>query len=406
MDLIVLSKNYPTNYSSHKGIFVEEQIRATKDKIDGSLTVISPIPWSPRILWFAKKWMEYGKTEKYKVKDGNKVYYPRYLVIPGKLFFPLQGFFMYLSVKALLKKVIKANKNGTILHTHTILPDGLAGTLLKRKFKIPHICTVHGSDINLYPFRNKLSYLLTKYVLKQSDYIVTVSNKLKKKTLLIINAANNTSVIYNGADIEKFKPIPKEVARHKLGMKETNNIILFIGNLKAVKGVNYLLEAFAKLQEDKGKEIRLFLIGDGEEKDKLILLTKSLKIENKVFFFGRRPHSEIPLWLNIADIFVLPSISEGFPTIIPEAMMCGIPVLASNVGGIPEIMTDSKTGYLVEPGNINQIKDRVKLLLDNKSVRQTISKTAIDESRKYTWENNALKHIKIYENILKQYYEN
>lgn len=392
---------YPKTYSPYLGIFVEEQICALKHLIKGNIIVISPIPWSPKFLWFKKKWKKYGQAEKEKIKNGIKIYYPRYLVIPGKLFFPLQGLFMYFSVKSLIKKLIKTNKEKTILHTHTILPDGFAGILLARKFKFPCVCTIHGSDINIYPFRNKLSYFLTTFTLKRCDHIVTVSNKLKSKVQLVAGKIDNITVIHNGADPTKFKPMNKEILKHELGINGRCRIILFIGNLTPVKGINYLLEAFAQLMSEPiGKDIVLFLIGDGEEKENLVMQSKRLKIEDKVSFLGTKQHAEIPLWLNIADLFVLPSISEGFPTIIPEAMMCGVPVLASDVGGISEIISHGETGLLVKPGDVEGIKKGMRLLLEDEIVKNKMIVKAIEKSRKYTWENNVIEHLKLYEKFL------
>ncbi len=405
MNLIVLSRMYPRSYNLQIGTFVEEQVQALNRIVKGDIIVISPVPWSPRLLWFKKKWREYGQVEREKIEKGIKVYHPRYLVIPGSIFCVFQVFLMYLSVRSLIKKLAKTNKGRTVLHSHTIFPEGLAVALLKRKLMIPHICTIHGGDINFFPFRNKLNYLVTKYALKKCDYLVTVSDKLRSKTRLIANGLNNVSVIHNGADCKKFKPIPKEIAKQKLGIKESCEIILFIGHLEPVKGVDYLLKAFAMLQRDR-RDTRLFLVGDGYEKDKLMLLSKNLKIDNQVCFMGRKPFEEIPLWLNIADVFVLPSISEGFPTVIPEAMMCGVPVIASDVGGIPEIIINDKTGILTKPGNVELIEKGIKLLLDNKRIRNMISETAKEQSKKYSWKNNASGYIAIYKKVFKDFYGN
>lgn len=401
MKLIVLSTNYPKNLFAHQGTFIAEQVKAIKKQISGDITVISPVPWSIRILWFIKKWRKYGQIERENIQEEVKVYYPRYFIIPGKFFLPFRGFFIYLSTRLIIKKLLRTNKSKTILHSHSVLPEGLTGTLLKLEFNIPHLCTIHGSDINIYPYRDKVSYWLTKYVLKNCDYIVAVSCKLKEKAQLIVEGLSNILVIYNGADNKKFRPIPKELSMQKLGINERNKVIMFIGNLIPIKGVDNLIKAFYNLiEESKRDGISLYLIGDGSEKEKLSKLIKELKLEKKVLLLGGKSHDEIPLWLNIANIFVLTSFSEGFPTVIPEAMMCGIPVIASNVGGIPEIITNNKSGLLIKPGDTRQIKESIKRLLDNDSITQKILATAKIQSSKYTWDNNALKNIMIYNNLM------
>jgi teichuronic acid biosynthesis glycosyltransferase TuaC len=396
-DLIVLSGMFPRKYSPHSGTFVYEQVKALTKLIKGSITVIVPVPWSPRLLWFRKKWREYGKTERVAVIDNITIYYTRHLLLPGRLFFPIQGLSIYWSVKSLVRKLIKDNGKRTILHSHAILPSGLAGVLLARKFRIPHTCTVHGSDINIYPYFSTLSFLLTKYALKRCDHIVAVSNKIKEKTLSVERGIRSLSVIHNGADSKHFLQMSKETAKQKLGINDNRKIIMYIGNLVPVKGVSYLIEAFGSLLTDyTNKNVVLFLIGDGNEREKLLSLARRLRAEENVFFWGRKPHSEIPLWLNIADVLVLPSVSEGFPTIIPEAHMSGIPVVASDVGGISDIIIDRVTGMLVKSRDVEGLRKAIKLMLNNKTAREGIIAVAKEKSKNYTWENNALSAMRIY----------
>lgn len=403
MNIIVISGLFPKKYSSRSGTFVYEQIKALRKIINGRVTVIVPVPYSPPLLWFRKKWKEYGKQGKIKeeVAIGDiKIYYKRYLVIPGKIFFPFQGFFRYLSIKSLLLKLIKSDKGQAIIHSHAILPSGLSGVLFAKKFKIPHVCTIHGSDINIYPFYSKLAYTLTRYALKRCDHIIAVSNNLREKILKIENGLNNITVIHNGADPNKFFPMSKEKVKQRLGVTEKNRIIMFIGNLKPVKGVNYLLEAFAKLQHIyKKTETVLYVIGEGSEKKNLMKMSKILNIDKKVFFLGGKDHDEMPMWINIADIFILPSISEGFPTVIPEVMMCGVPIVASDVGGVSEAIIHKKTGILVKPGDINALAEAINSYLSDEQFTQKIIKNAIEKANRFTWMSAAEKILDIYREI-------
>lgn len=309
---------------------------------------------------------------------------------------------MYLSAKPIIKKMIKENQN-IILHTHTILPVGLAGVFLKRKFKFPHICTIHGSDINIYPLFNKLSFFLTKYVIRNCDYIVTVSKKLKEKTRKIENKIKRISTIYNGANSEKFRPVIMDIAEKKIGITKKDKVILYIGNLIPIKGVNNLLEAFARLLEDTERnDLTLFCIGDGKVKHELIQLSRFLQVEDKVSFFGERPHDEIPFWLNIADMLVLPSLSEGFPVIIPEAMMCGVFIIATDVGGVSEAIIDKVTGLLVKPNDIDFLFKALKWYLDNDHLSKKIKENAMQFAKTFTWDENAEKYFAIYRSILNE----
>lgn len=406
MNLIVLSKVYPRKTFIYSGTYVNEQVEVLKKLINGNITVISPIPWSPKLLWFNKKWRAYGKTEKEKYDNGVQVYYRRYLAIPGSIFTPLHVFFMYLSIRYLIKAIIKKNKSSTILHSHAIYPDGLVGGLIGRKYNILHICTVHGSDINILPSTNRLNLFMVKYAIKNCDYIVAVSNAIKEKINSIMKCTNNISVINNGANPEKFKIISKDIAKKRLGIDSNDRIILFVGNLKAVKGVSSLIGAFSEYIKKNGSHrVSLYLIGDGNERQYLEKLINDLKLVKNVFFMGGKSHDEIPLWLSAADLFVLPSRSEGFPTVIPEAMMCGTPVIATEVGGVPEIITDGKTGMLVKPGDIEQLANSINTVMDNEAIKNRLVNNAIELSKGYTWDNNAIQYMRIYKKLLKKVFQ-
>lgn len=402
MKLVILSNLYPVRHFPSSGNFVKAQTNALKNKINGSIVVISPQPWSPRIIWFKKRWREYGQTEKEMWDDGVKIYFPRYLVLPIKYIIYLRGYLMYLSIKPLIKKLIKTDRENCILHTHTLLPDGLAGVFIKRIFRIPLICTIHGSDINITPFENKLALKLAKYALRRCDHIIVVSKKLKEKVLSIENNLSNITTINNGADPEEFRHIHKDTARRMLGITKQNKIILYIGNLIAIKGVNNLIKAFAKLLKnyDNKEAMALFLIGEGDERDNLTNLAKTLQVENEVLFLGAKPHGEIPLWLNAADIFVLPSLSEGFPLVIPEAMMCGVPIVATDVGGIAEAIINKNTGLLIKPNDVDAISEAISLYLKDEQFTQDIVRRANSFSEKFTWEANAKNTLLVYKTLL------
>lgn len=402
MKIIILTTQYPSTYFQSSGICVEEQINALKTKINGSIVVISPTPWLPRMFWFNKRWRRYVQTEKERVKNGVTIYHPRYLIPPIKYFRCLRSYFMYLSIKPLIKTLLKADREKCILHTNFISPEGVVGALIKRKFGIPHICTIHGSDINIAPFQNKLDRILTKYALRRCDRIITVSKKLKEKILSIENKLSNITIIYNGAAPKEFRHIHKDKARRMLEITKQNKIILYIGNLIAIKGINNLIKAFAKLLKnyDKKESMTLFLIGNGDERENLTNLAKTLHVENEILFLGAKPHNEIPLWLNAADIFVLPSLSEGFPLVIPEAMMCGVPIVATDVGGISEAIINKNTGLLIKPNDVDAISEAISLYLKDEQFTQDIIRRAKSFSNEFTWESNANNTLLAYKTLL------
>jgi glycosyltransferase involved in cell wall biosynthesis len=144
-------------------------------------------------------------------------------------------------------------------------------------------------------------------------------------------------------------------------------------------------------------DARLILVGDGEERERLAALSIQLGIQKYVQFVGEVPHEEVQTFMQQADVFVLPSLSEGFPNVILEAMACGLPIIASRVGGIPDIITNDINGYLVEVKDTNDMANKIMLLLSDDTLRKKISDNNRHLVKKYTWENVIFELEKIYE---------
>jgi glycosyltransferase involved in cell wall biosynthesis len=192
-----------------------------------------------------------------------------------------------------------------------------------------------------------------------------------------------------------FKPLSKVEARAKLGLPLHTRIILFVGNLVEMKGVQFLLEAVASLQLENTK---LVLVGDGELRDALLAHAERLGITPMCSFVGKRPHHEIACWLSAADCLVLPSTSEGLPTILPEAMLCRTPIVATTVGGIPEIIDNARNGLLVPPMDAHALTDALRSLLgDQENASRMATEAQSDARRSLTWEANARELCRIYE---------
>jgi glycosyltransferase involved in cell wall biosynthesis len=188
-------------------------------------------------------------------------------------------------------------------------------------------------------------------------------------------------VIPNGIDINVHfdgLPLPE---RRSFGEK-----ILFVGRLHPIKGVRYLILAMNKVHEKK-PEARLILVGDGEEREMLEALSIQLGIQKYIQFVGELPHEKVQTFMHQADVFVLPSLSEGLPNVILEAMACGLPIVATRVGGIPDLIKNGVHGYLVEAKKPDEIAEKILILLQNDQLRNEISQTNLAEVKAYAWEN-------------------
>lgn len=270
--------------------------------------------------------------------------------------------------------------NPDIVHIQTIFL-ALSGLLIKKFLHKPYVVYGRGSDVYFsWRFKN----LISKPILKNADAVIALTEDMKREVQKIYD--REVFVIPNGIDLERFENLSKEVSRKRLKIKEAEKIIIFVGGLRPVKGVKYLIEAM-KIVMDKNENTSLFIVGDGEERGYLESLVRNLNIERYVTFIGKVPNEDIPEYMVASDVFVLPSLSEGFPVTVVEAMASGLPIVATNVRGLPEIIKSGEKGFLVESKNANEIAEKVLLLLEDDVLRERISKNNREEVKKYSWEN-------------------
>lgn len=276
-----------------------------------------------------------------------------------------------------LKKILKEEKID-ILHAHIWNPASCryAFTATSRA-KVPIIITEHD------PFKlSFLKNLFKKYSLKKVSKIVTVSENNKKILAeLYPQEKVKIKVIHNGLDttwwqsqLLRFTDLDRRKIKEELFLARENTLIIIsIAELHERKGLKYLIEAIPEVAS-KFPNIKLVIVGEGPERNELKKLIKKLKIENHVILTGRQ--KEIPKLLKSSDIFVLPSRREAFGFVLLEAMITGLPVIASNTGGIPEIIDDKKNGLLCEPENSSAITETLIDLIEHPEKREKFSTTA------------------------------
>lgn len=292
-------------------------------------------------------------------------------------------------------KLIKKNKFD-IINSHWLLPSGLIGAICKKLFNIKHISTTHGGDLetlNKMPFKR----IISNFVLNNSDYILFVSsysknifknlikdkNKLEKKSL-ILPMGININNLKNNISLNKIK---------KNYNVKTNKNIVFIGRLEERKGINYLIGSIPKILNEFN--ITLFILGDGPIKKELSNLVKILKLENNVKFLGHTIGKKKLDFLKLADILIIPSLSEGLPVTLLEGLATGKAVIATKVGGIPDVLKNNN-GILIYPKNKEELSSNIIKLFKNPKLAKKLSKNALKISKNYDWKIISEKYTKIF----------
>jgi teichuronic acid biosynthesis glycosyltransferase TuaC len=393
--ILHLAEYFPMPYDTTGGVFILNQLRALR-KMGADAVVVKPIPWPPRVLKRMPRVRKYFEMPLRTEVDGFEVHYPRVPALPGGRLYSLYGLLQYLYCRRLVRQCLAEDKID-LIHAHTSMPSGFAAVLLGREFKLPIVCTVRGSDIHFTPQRSRATLLATQWSLRRVGHLVAVSQDLKRKIEKLI-AVRAVEVVQNGVDAAMFKPVGKIHARAALMIPVDRTIVLYVGHLVPFKGLEFLLEAFARLDMP---DALLYLVGDGLLKKDLVAMASRLGILRRCVFVGTRPHEEIPLWMGAADCFVLPSLSEGIPNVVREAMICRVPAVATSVGGVPEIVKHRETGILVPAG------DSVSLAKAIGDVLHPTSDFVLDmvdraeaAAKNMAWKTNAQKMIAVYQDAL------
>jgi len=294
-------------------------------------------------------------------------------------------------------KGVWAARGCDVIHCHWSI-SGLIAYLAVRPWGPPIVLSVRGSDIHL--LEKGLMRWLNRMIFRWMDVIVAVSEDIGGKLEREGVAKEKIRIVYNGVD-ERFSPGDTREARGRLGLPESRFILLFVGLLVPVKGLDILIEAVRLLNDER---LLCVLVGDGSMLDSLREQVEKADLQESVFFAGRRPSQEIPVWMNAADVLVLPSFSEGRPNVVLEAQACNLPVVATRVGGTPELITDGVDGLLVDSGVPGPLADKISVLMDSNSLRQKLGQAGGDRIQRQglTWDASTSRMKEIYRDLLER----
>ena len=289
-----------------------------------------------------------------------------------------------------------------VIHVHSVFPSafwGIAGKILR----IPVIVTSHGGDIQKnkdigYGARlNKKVAVIIWLILKLIDIHVVVSKCMIKDSVEAGSDLSKVRVVYNGIDLRKVSSLGGTDIIERYGICKEDFIVLYLGRLHPKKCPDDVVKAFPKVVR-KIPNAKLMIAGTGDEKEKLEKITRELKLEGKVIFTGFVSEDEKWDLLKRCDVFVLPSVVEGLPIAVIEAMACGKPVIATNVGPFPEIIKDGETGILVPLHSLNHLADAIINLARDDARRVEMGERAREDvENRFDISKIASDYIKIYE---------
>lgn len=265
-----------------------------------------------------------------------------------------------------------------LLHVHYAVPHAVSAALAKdmAESTIGIITTLHGTDVTVLGHDPNLRDTVS-YGLKKSNYVTTVSESLRNDTIELINPKTPIRTIYNFIDEKRYIPLDAGSLKSELGIEEDEKVIIHISNFREVKNIPDIIKSFSRIKETVNA--KLLLVGEGPEKEEMEALAAQLQLEKEVIFTGKR--NDMPELLAISDVMFHLSKQEAFGLVILEAMACGVPTVATDRGGIPEVIDDGLNGYLVPFEDIDAVVEKGLLLLQNDDLRDQFSQQGIKTAK-------------------------
>ncbi len=354
MRVLTLTPFYPTAADDADGCFIAEPLRAMEEL------------WVKPLVLAVKPLHRGSVGLNARAPIAQSVRYP---CIPGGAGLASAGAFLYASLISRVRRLHRSLRID-LIHAHAALPCGHAAVLLSRELNIPFVITVHGLDAffdnQVRGFSGRTCRCISQFVYRSASCVICISDKVAGRVVDGTAARVNTKVIYNGVDAQMFSPSSSD---------SLPTTIVSVGNLISIKGHELLLRALAAVLPQH-PDVSCEIIGDGPERGRLARLASDCNISGKVRFLGRQSRTQVADAMRRSAFFALPSRYEGLGCVYLEAMAAEKAVVACRGQGIDEIIRHASNGWLIEPGNLEQLITALSVLLKNQLLRRQIGGAA------------------------------
>jgi teichuronic acid biosynthesis glycosyltransferase TuaC len=323
------------------------------------------------------------------------IHYPRFLYLLPKKYFYGASFDLY---SHFVGKYVRSHiGRKDLVHAHHVFLDGYGMIDTCKKWKAPLIVDVHGDTVFTQMVRDPLIGKKMTETLHYASKVVCISRNLCQLAKSFGIDEDRIEYVPLGIDVGQHRPEEQVRIKSERGLQD-KIVILYVGQLIERKGVRHLLKALALVDPALLRKCKVTIVGNGPERGRLEWLASKLGLDEYVTFTGKVSDDDLLDWYAAADIFVLPSLSEGRPTVINEAMASECAVIASDVSGIPEQVTDGRNGFLVPPADPVALAQKIAYLLENENAIGVMGRNGRDKiiEEKITWEGYAERMVRIY----------
>jgi len=386
MRILTFSTLYPNAARPGHGIFVETRLRHLLASGQVESRVVAPVPWFPSRNPRFGEYALHASAPREEQRHGIRVLHPRYLVLP-KIGMTLAPYLLAQSVKLVIERVL-AEYRFDLIDAHYFYPDGVAAVLLGRHLGKPVVITARGTDVNLIP-RYRLPRAMIRWAARGAAGMITVAHALKDRLVALGAPAGRIEVLRNGVDLELFRPVDRESWRGRLGFRRTT--LLSVGNLVPLKGHDLAIRSLRLLPD-----VDLVIVGNGPERVALGALAQELGVSVRVTFTTAMAQEDLRHYFGAADALVLASSREGWPNVLLESMACGTPVIASKVGGTPEVVTAPEAGLIMAERTPEALADAVRRLFEHYPDRGATRRYA----EGFSWAETTAGQLRLFGRIL------
>jgi teichuronic acid biosynthesis glycosyltransferase TuaC len=363
--ILAISHLFPNHKEKRYGIFVARQL-SELNRLGAEIFVIVPRVWCPALLRRFNRWKNQDHKCPLRRFEGIETISVPYLRLPGNFYNRWSGLAAF---RAMRNKALELHKSKKfdVIYATDFFPDGDAAVRLAQHLKIPAACLCIGVDVNITAHSSNIIHRHFERTAKALDGTLacghSVSDEIKAVT------GKNPLCVYGVLNLHEFSPVPGKIpARKKLGLPPDKTIALYAGYLTKRKGVYELLEAIYRVQK-KCPDILLVMCGAGPEETALRKLLHDKGMEHTVRMAGEVEPERMNKWMQASDLFVLASHTEGMPNVVMEAMACGLPIVATAVGGLPRAIGDCDGAILVPSENVDELEKSIVKVISNNQLR-------------------------------------
>lgn len=388
--MLTFSTLYPNAAMPRHGLFVEARLRHLLASDQVTSRVIAPVPWFPSQHPKFGQYAVFAKAPRAERRFDIEILHPRFPLLPkvGMIFTP---WLMAAAMRPVIRQMLRNGEQFDAIDAHYFYPDGVAAVMLGRTFNKPVVITARGSDLNLIS-QYALPRRMIQWAAGRAAGLITVCQALKDVLIELGVPGERVTVLRNGVDLKFFQPSQDRAALRR-SLKITGTALLSVGNLIESKGHDLIIRALAQLPDT-----RLLIAGGGDGGESFRNLAQSLGVADRVTFLGSINHEALRDYYGAVDILVLASRREGMANVLLEAMACGTPIVASNVGGTPEVIAAPEAGVLMPERTTAALVNAVKTLQQHYPDRAATRRYA----EQFSWDATTQGQLDLFNRVIQQ----